>query len=296
LAVRDEKEQGMRRLVVLLAVTGLIAAGCGGDNGGGEAQPEGDAAQAVAVTAANYTFAGVPASIDAGTTTITLKNAGPEPHQAQLLKLNDGVTDKQLIASGKKDANALDLLKLASYAGGPNGIDTGETQVTSLDVQPGTYAFVCLIPDAKGNLHLGLGMAKTFEVTETQTEGEKPEAEYTSISKDFSFELPEAWDGPISFENRGEQPHEFQVIGIAEGKTAADVEKSFSAEGGGGSGPPPWTADGGAAAIAPDGGTQVFEVDLEPGTYFAMCFVVDPEKKAPHFALGMMQKFEVKET
>ncbi|HYZ93319.1 MAG TPA: hypothetical protein VFA34_13170, partial [Actinomycetota bacterium] len=101
------------------------------------------------------------------------------------------------------------------------------------------------------------------------------------------------WDGTVSFQNNGEQPHELQVIGVAEGKTPEDVQKFFSSEPGESSGPPPWTTGGGIAGVEP-GGSGTFDADLAPGTYFAMCFFADPQKKAPHFALGMMQKFEVK--
>jgi hypothetical protein len=95
----------------------------------------------------------------------------------------------------------------------------------------------------------------------------------------------------VALTNNGRQPHEFQVLGIAPGKTAADFEKFFKSPGA--SGPPAYTAIGGSAAIAP-GSRQVFDVDLKPGTYYVMCFVTDPQRKAPHFALGMMKQFTVK--
>jgi plastocyanin len=230
-------------------------------------------------------------ALESGEVEITLENAGKEPHQAQLFKLGDGIEIGQLVAKGKEAEAQRDFSALGTFAGGPNAVDPGETQVSVAQLEAGRYAFFCQVPDAMGRAHLALGMVGEVEVTQADEEAEAPSADYSSSAKEFSFELPESWDGTIAFENRGEQPHELQVIGVAEGKTPEDVETWFKAEPGT-AGPPSWTTGGGVSVI-PTGGTASFEAALEPGTYFAMCFVSDPEKKLPHFALGMMQRFEV---
>jgi uncharacterized cupredoxin-like copper-binding protein len=279
----------MRKGLVLLAAT-VVLASCGREQA---AQQSAAKLQKVTVQAADYKFS-APGALTSGAVEITLTNAGTEPHQGQLLRLKDGVTAGQLVEAGKKP-NAEELLAgMATFDGGPNGIDPGKTQVATVGLPAGHYAFVCLIPDAKGRLHLGLGMVSELNVTQADEEIDVPGADYSSSAKEFSFVLPDQWQGTVAFENKGEQPHELQVIGIAPGKTADDVKKSFEAPPGSGpAGPPPWTAEAGGAVVAP-GGTETFEVDLKPGKYFAMCFVTDPKRKAPHFALGMMQPFEVK--
>jgi hypothetical protein len=51
---------------------------------------------------------------------------------------------------------------------------------------------------------------------------------------------------------------------------------------------------GGLGWLTP-GATAWTEVDLEPGTYFALCYVFDPETGQPHVANGMVDVFTVGE-
>ncbi len=277
----------MRRILVAVGIAALLLAACAKEETPEAAQP-----QSVEVRAANYTFA-APASLESGAVEITLNNAGPEPHQAQLFRLNDGVDAKKIIAAAKADSSGLGVDKLGTYAGGPNTVDADESQVSTTQLTAGNYVFMCLVPDAKGRAHAGLGMVKAVTVEENADEAEVPSGTYTAATKEFGFDLPDAWAGSITVTNNGKQPHEFQVMEIAPGKTAADFEASFKAPPGtASSGPPPWTTGGGVAVIPP-GGSETFASDLKPGTYYLMCFVADPQKKAPHFALGMMKRFEV---
>jgi hypothetical protein len=275
----------MRRAGVLLSIAALLFPACGTD------EPEAARPQPVEVRAANYTFA-LPTTIEAGVAEITLKNAGPEPHQAQVLRLNEGVTAKKIIDAAKTESADVAIAKLATWAGGPNAVDAGESQVTTTNIPAGDFVFMCLVPDAKGRPHASLGMVKAFSVAKKPAAIEVPEPDARAATKDFDFELPATWQGSIEVENHGGQPHEFQVMEIAEGKTEKDFTDWFKAAPGT-AGPPTWATGGGVAAIAP-GGFDRFEADLEPGVYYLMCFVTDPAKKAPHFALGMMKRFEVK--
>lgn len=281
----------MRRVMVCAVLSVLVFAACGEDQPDEAAEPEAQVAT-MAVAATDYKFTS-PADAESGEVEITLTNDGKEPHQAQLFKLAEGVEIAQLVEAGKAPEPERDFSELGTWAGGPNAVDPGETQVSVAQLEAGDYAFFCQVPDAKGQAHLALGMVAPLEVTQADEEAEAPSAEYASSAKEFSFELPDSWEGTIAFENRGEQPHEFQVIGVAEGKTPEDVEAWFKAEPGT-AGPPAWNTGGGVSVIEP-GETVTFDGNLEPGTYFAMCFVADPDKKAPHFALGMMQRFEVGE-
>lgn len=279
----------MRRFGVVMVSLLLLFAACAQDEPAPQAQkPE---PESVAVRAADYSYPTAPRDLESGEVEFTLTNAGKEPHQAQLFKMKEGVEIAQLVDEGKKPEPERDFSPLGEYGGGPNAVDPGETQVSVAQLEAGSYAFFCQVPDAQGRAHLALGMVSALEVTQADEEAEAANADYSSSATEFSFELPEQWDGTIAFENRGQQPHELQVIGVAEGKTPEDVEAWFKAEPGT-AGPPSWTTGGGISVIEV-GDTGSFEANIEPGTYFAMCFVADPEKKAPHFALGMMQRFEV---
>ncbi len=279
----------MRRTFGALGIALMVVLGACAQE---ETTPEAAEPTALEVRAANYSFE-APEEVASGAVEITMTNAGPEPHQAQLFRLNDGVDAADVIAAAKKDASGLAVAKLGTYAGGPNAVDADETQIATADLDAGEYVFICLVPDPKERAHAGLGMVKGLTVTANEDEAEAETGTYEAATKDFSFEEPEAYDGTITVTNEGEQAHEFQIMEIAEGKTAADFEAFFKAPPGEGpAGPPPWTTGGGVAVIAP-GDTGTFEADLDPGTYYLMCFVADPEKKAPHFALGMLKQFKV---
>jgi uncharacterized cupredoxin-like copper-binding protein len=211
----------MRRAGVLLCIAALLFAACGT-----EETPEAAGPETIEVRAANYAFA-APATVASGPVEIAMENAGPEPHQAQLFKLNAGVTAKKVIAAAKTDAG---VESLGTYAGGPNAVDAGESQTTVTTLTAGNYAFICLVPDAKGRPHAGLGMVKAITVTENEDAPEAVAATYTAATKDFDFEFPDAWSGSIEVTNKGKEPHEFQIMEIAEGKTEADFLKSFQSE------------------------------------------------------------------
>ena len=271
----------MRRVLALGVLALLIGSACG---------REGPIDGSVAVSAADFSFT-APATVPSGVVSFTLRNDGAEPHQGQLMRLNPGATAAQLIDAAKTGGEAA-ITPLATPFGGPNGIDPGRTQNVTLKLEPNTkFAFVCLIPDAKGRPHLALGMAREFSTGESSGVLDLPDTTQQATAKDFDFGLPARFDQPITFTNNGDQPHEFQILGIAEGKTAQDFINAFKSPDGG-SGPPPYTAIGGAAVILP-GASEEFNITLPPGQYFAMCFVTDPKTKAPHFALGMMKPFSV---
>ena len=274
----------MRRTIALFGLAALLFAACAN-----ETKPEAAQPSRVGVRAANYKFV-APTTVKAGAVRISLTNAGPEPHQAQLFRLNAGATPQQVITAAK--TSDLNVYKLGAFAGGSNAVDAGESQVSTVNLTAGNYVFMCLLPDPKGRAHASLGMVKALTVTENAEPAEMPAGTYqTASAKEFSFQLPTSWSGTISFTNTGKQPHEFQIMEIKKGKTEQDFLKAF--QGPPGAGPPPFETGGGAAAVAP-GGSQTFNANLKPGTYFMMCFVTDPVKKAPHFALGMLKKFVVK--
>ena len=246
---------------------------------------------AINVAAVNYAFT-APSTVAAGAVSVTLKNNGKEAHQAQLFKLNNGVDVGTLVTAAKVSQSPdLVLDKLGTWVGGPDAVDPGKSTVATASLAAGKYAFVCLLPDAKGRAHLALGMVSALTVTANSDQAALPSAVANASTHEFGFQLPSKWTGTIAVTNNGRQPHEFQVLGIAPGKTPADFEKFFKSPGAGG--PPVYTGEGGSAVLAP-GSRQVFDIDLKPGTYYVMCFVTDPQRKAPHFALGMIQRFEVK--
>lgn len=105
-------------------------------------------------------------TVPAGPLEIQLENAGKEPHQALVYKLNDGVDYEEYLKSVLEDDS--NFPALSRRVGGVNyGISPGvvETQAQSDPYEPGTYAMVCFIKEtASGKNHYELGMISAFTV------------------------------------------------------------------------------------------------------------------------------------
>ncbi len=104
----------------------------------------------------------MPNKLPTGSLTIQVVNDGPEPHELNLLKLEEGKTLN-------------DLIQFLNGAGGPppfapvggmNGLDTGLTGYAEIDLAPGNYVAICNIPSPmhQGNPHFSLGMIREFTV------------------------------------------------------------------------------------------------------------------------------------
>jgi len=199
--------------------------------------------------------------------------------------------------------------------GGPNAGGIGSTTNMVVDLQPGPYMVVCLIPDEEtGMPHAAMGMISPLEVTTPTTEAQiaPPEIQGAIDLVDFSFEgLPaELPAGPHTWAitDTGEQLHEIVIYQQAPGVPYAVIESIFlalpeatptgieatpgamaSPEAGA---PPPFTAIGGVAPMSP-GVINYLEIELAAGDHFAICFIPDAETGAPHFALGMIMPFTI---
>jgi len=115
----------------------------------------------VAVSLADYKF-NVQGALSAGTHTVKVSNAGPQPHEVEIMRFDPGKTVDDLNAwmknpQGPPPAHAL---------GGVDAIVPGTTAYFTTDLTPGDYALMCFIPDAKdGKPHLEHGMIKQFKIS-----------------------------------------------------------------------------------------------------------------------------------
>jgi plastocyanin len=115
--------------------------------------PSGDAA----VTLQDFAFVGLD-KLSTGPHTVTVKNAGPQPHEATIVKLADGVAAGDLVAMFTSTTAPAGPPPFTT-AGGVAGIAVGDTVTMDVDLPAGNYAFVCFVPDAKtGAPHAALGM------------------------------------------------------------------------------------------------------------------------------------------
>jgi uncharacterized cupredoxin-like copper-binding protein len=272
-------------LVMALILSGCVAAASSQATTGAPI-PE------ITIQAADYSFE-APAQIEAGPVKINLVNNGQEPHHAQIVRLNDGVTPEQLQTALQEDPVA--ALALAIAVGGPGVIDPGLSSQVTLELSPGQYVLLCFVPGHDGVPHLAKGMVRPIEVVarDEYDHATAPQqvADMTVKLRDFNFPLPSRIKaGPQVWQifNEGSQLHEIMLIKLAEGKTLEDVQAFMQSP----HGAPPFASVGGFQAIHP-GETGWLNLDLTPGEYVALCYVPDENGKA-HIEHGMVLPFTVK--
>lgn len=281
-----------------------------------------DAYPEVMITARDYSFE-LPAEIAGGLTRVTLVNDGEMDHHAIFIRLNDGVTAEEVEAALAQPDSFL-LVSLGDVLGGPNGPAPGGGAATVImDLAPGNYEVVCLIPDDEGTPHYMLGMHAAATVTESTSSLTAPEADLTVELVDFGFDhlSMEVAAGPQIWEvtNVGQEYHELGLLMLAPGVPFELVQSIFGGPPPGAEGTPAGEAPAmdmaspeGETAASPEaamgapfvsmpstapkapGMTNWLVLDLAPGNYVAICFVPSPANGfAPHFALGMLMPFTV---
>jgi hypothetical protein len=310
---------GIAALVGSTQVSSLAAQDATPAAGAGlESYPE------ITVIAQDYAFE-MPAELGGGLTQVTLRNDGHDDHHAIFIHLNEQVSEDEL-AAALAQPDIFQVLHLGDVLGGPNGAAMGGgTATVIMDLVPGPYVVVCVIPDAEGVPHYMLGMHALLTVSESDSALAPPASSQTVELVDFGFDhLPaEVPAGPQVWEvtNVGQEPHEFGLLMLAPGVTfdavasmlgEAPAEGSASPEGdsmethdmaaspaaGMAASPeaamgPPFTFMPSTAPKNP-GMTNWLVLDLMPGEYVAICFVPSPANGfAPHFALGMLMPFTV---
>jgi len=112
-------------------------------------------ANGVEVSGQEHFFEGVPQTLPSGLTSFTLTNNGHHDHDLTVLRVNDDVdlTVAELVQLGRGGgAN----FTFAGQASAPAG---GEPDTVFVNLEPGRYGVLCLVPDEDTGIpHVGLGM------------------------------------------------------------------------------------------------------------------------------------------
>ncbi len=117
----------------------------------------------VDITTTDYAFdLHLHGPLTAGLVRVNLTNAGEVDHQAQLLRLQDGVTEADFTAALKAGGDGA-ALSLTYAAGGANAVPADGHQTTWQVLRAGVYLVVCLLPSPDGMSHLAMGMESSFE-------------------------------------------------------------------------------------------------------------------------------------
>jgi len=243
----------------------------------------------VTVTAKDFAF-DAPAQIPAGVVTLQLQNQGKEIHQAMLVKLDSPKTEKELLAAMKEHGPPPALMK---WVGGPNAAAPGGQANATSVLEPGQYAYLCIIPSPDGVPHLAKGMVRSFEVTSAPSGAAKnlPETDVTIKLKDYDFESSEpltAGKQRILVENAGPQVHELVLVKLMPGKTIQDFAGWTETM----KGPPPAMPVAGVGALE-NGMRTSFTADLTAGEYGLICFIPDAKDGKMHLVHGMMKTIKV---
>ena len=120
------------------------------------------------VTAIDYEYQGVPATLPAGITKIKMTNAAPkEDHMMAMVKLTAAgeamELDKILALPEKKQGKYFDFSSAAFMEA-----KAGAVGYSPINLTPGKYAYVCFFPEGgkkNGKPHFMLGMGGTVTVS-----------------------------------------------------------------------------------------------------------------------------------
>jgi uncharacterized cupredoxin-like copper-binding protein len=138
-------------MVAALEVTGSATA---------DAVPAGDST----VKTQDFAFVGLD-KLTPGKHTITVDNAGPQPHEMGIVKLSEGVAVADLIPMFTATTPPPDGPPPFTSAGGLTAIAAGSSANVEVDLPAGNYAFICFVPDpATGKPHAALGMIGSLTV------------------------------------------------------------------------------------------------------------------------------------
>jgi uncharacterized cupredoxin-like copper-binding protein len=243
----------------------------------------------ITVTATDYRLA-LPETLAAGPTTFRVVNHGSELHHLLLVRLDGGHTSADLARAMKGDGPPPEW---AHFDGGPNGVSPHQTSLTTtVDLSPGHYAVLCMIPGPDGVPHVAKGMLGDVDVRAAGETAPLPSYDGSISLFDYGFKS----STPITHDTRrvlvrndGVQPHELELARLLPGKTLADLSAWAKQM----AGPPPAEFLGGVSPIAP-GGENVLSLSLPPGHYVMLCFLPDATDHAPHVAHGMVHDFVVR--
>jgi uncharacterized cupredoxin-like copper-binding protein len=99
--------------------------------------------------------------ITAGRHVIHVENAAEQPHEVVLLRLEPGKTPQDVMAWEQTRNGPPPAMPV----GGTSLLSTGQSNLVTLDFQPGEYVLLCFVPDAgDGKPHVAHGMVRQITV------------------------------------------------------------------------------------------------------------------------------------
>jgi hypothetical protein len=275
---------------ISLGLVATVLVGCADKAPAPASAPAGAAAAPVAppvveITANEYAFT-VPDTIPGGWVTIRVTNQGKELHHVQLFRLDQAKTIADF-AKWREPA----FPDWAVATGGPTGTPPTATNTAIVRLTPGNYVAICVIPSADGKPHLMKGMIKALTVIAPPKPATPAAADVavTLTDFDFTFTVPLASGKHLlRVETTSSQPHEIVIAKLPAGKTPADILAWVDKQ----VGPPPVESIVGSSGVS-KGEVNLVPIDLAPGDYALMCFMLDGKDGKLHAVHGMMKQIKV---
>ena len=279
------------------------------------------------VTVTDTGFEGLPDEIEAGRYVITATSSGEQPGAVEFVQLPEGTTLEEFTSAfaaiaagppgadatpgpgmaeespvaGTSEANPLDVFYETYIAGGVGAPPGGSSAQAIVDLKPGSYVVWASDPTAP---------QQPEELTVTgdmPTDLPEPSADVTVTTTGSSPEYHVEFSGEIApgpqtleFYNDSDQPHFLQFIKSPGPVTMDQLMQLLSLPED--ATPPPGLPNpeefmpvAFASTISQDA-TEWLALNLEPGTYIALCFIPDRENpQMPHAAEGLVSIFTVGE-
>jgi hypothetical protein len=264
--------------------------------------------------------------IAAGRYVLSFQNNGAMPFNLELIQLPEGMTVDEVLAGFEQAeaGNVPDFFYEDLVFNGGVFAAPGASGMVVLDLPPGEWIFNLFgFNEETGEQ---VNVPRNVTVIGVMPELEDPQGAVEIGLVDFDFTIPDTISsGPQIWKvtNTGEQPHHLILSRVPDGTTEAEVmelvEFLFAMEEAPADGATPVAHDdmatpamdgGMATPVAPalsfdqvedvlevpvlsTGQTNWIELDLQPGTYVALCFIPDRETGTPHVMLGMVEVFTV---
>lgn len=248
-----------------------------------------------------------PSSVAAGRYLISLNSARGMAAYLDVVQMPTGLVSEEAgrqLLSAARDDTPVDGW---TYAGGTYAVD-GDTAWIALDLTPGDWTWGLTSQPTKDGAEeiphlMPLNVGAATPVATPVAGGVRAIQPAVDVAMaDMVFQGlggatipagPAVW----RFHNVGRQPHHMVLTRTPRLITPDDVKQLVSSfMSATPTPPPPWWTEivwvGYTALLSP--GHEVFtEFTLTPGTYLALCFIVDPTSHMPHLAEGMAQSFTV---
>jgi uncharacterized cupredoxin-like copper-binding protein len=203
------------RILLLTIASGALGAGALGASAHNASPPP------ALVEAVDYAYV-MPNVVKGGVVAMRFRNAGKELHEFAFGRIDSGHTFAQAIRAfeqGKEIAWMHDL-------GGPGLLTPGAEVTITRTLPPGTYFFICGVPDTKGVSHEKLGMRRAITITGSSG-ARLPHADAVITAEKKRFAIPPIHAGrqTIELRNRAGSGRGFMLSTFNPGKTRADMDR-----------------------------------------------------------------------